>query len=114
MLIAYFDEVKYLTGRQPYQWLAGLVVNATIIRELEDQVSALAQECFGVSTLCKDSEFHAPAIFHRKDNFKEWSDPVKRIAILKTPAEDHRSTRRRRKSIRAVGASADDQLRRPR
>src|SRR4051794_39048460 len=83
MLIAYFDEVKYLPESQSYQWLAGLVVNASIIRELEDQVSSLAQECFGVSTLCKESEFHASAIFHRKENFKEWSEPAKRIDVLK-------------------------------
>ena len=83
MLIAYFDEVKYFPGSQPYQWLAGLVVNASIIRELEDQVSSLAQECFGISTLCKQSEFHASAIFHRKENFKEWSEPAKRMDVLK-------------------------------
>lgn len=82
MRIAYFDEVKYQPGSQPFYWLGGLIVDAGLVKELEAEVDALAKECFDTSTLGRDTEFHAAEIFHRKRNFKEWSDVDKRIAVI--------------------------------
>jgi hypothetical protein len=83
MLIAYFDEVKFAPPVQPYNWLAGLVVDSRLVRQLEDQVSTLAEECFGDARLGRDTEFHAASIFNRKDNFKNWGDIGRRVAVLK-------------------------------
>ncbi len=41
VLITYFDDVKYEQGRQPYQWLAGITVDAGIVRDLVRQVDGL-------------------------------------------------------------------------
>lgn len=82
MHIAYFDEVKYEAGRQPYYWLGGLIVQDTVVKQLEGEVDALAKECFQTSTLCRETEFHAAEIFHRKRNFKDWVDIEKRLAVL--------------------------------
>ena len=83
MLITYFDEVKYAQGKQPYYWLGGISLSAESIYGLEAQVGAIAKECFGTANLSKSTEFHASDIYHRKANFKEWRDPVKRVEILK-------------------------------
>jgi hypothetical protein len=83
MLLAYFDEVKFQAGTQPYYWLGGLIVDAQLIKQLEGEVDALARECFGTSTLGRGTEFHAAEIFHRKRNFKDWPDIGKRLSVLK-------------------------------
>lgn len=83
MLITYFDEVKYAEGRQPYYWLGGISLSAENIYTLENQVNALARECFGNSALAKETEFHASDIYHRKANFKAWREPAKRVEVLK-------------------------------
>jgi len=85
MLIAYFDEVKYQEGVQPYEWLAGIVVDATAVRELEEQVGALAVTAFGSSELCKATEFHASEIMAGKRNCKGKS-LVERLEILRALA----------------------------
>jgi hypothetical protein len=82
VLITYFDEVKYQAGVQPYYWLGGIVVNADAIWALEQKVSDLANECFKVATLSRDTEFHAADIFHRKKNFKSWPDIQARIGVI--------------------------------
>jgi len=87
MLITYFDEVKYCEGVQPYYWLCGITATAEMIWRLEQQVSDFAKECFGVSTLSRETEFHAAEIFHRKRNFKSWSDISRRLGVLKRLAE---------------------------
>lgn len=83
MFLIYFDEVKYDPNSQPFYWLGGLVVDAQLVKELESEVDSLAKECFGDSTLNRDTEFHAAEIFHRKRNFKQWSEIDKRLSVLK-------------------------------
>ena len=75
--------MKFQAGSQPYYWLGGVIVDAQLIRELEREVDALARECFGTSTLGRDTEFHAAEIFHRKRNFKDWPDIDKRLSVIK-------------------------------
>lgn len=83
MLLAYFDEVKFQPGAQPYYWLGGVIVDAQLVKQLEGEVDALARECFGTSTLGRDTEFHAAEIFHRKRSFKDWADIDKRLSVIK-------------------------------
>jgi uncharacterized protein DUF3800 len=80
---AYFDEVKYHSPSQPYQWLAALIIDSGLVPDLEGQVAEVAVTCFGSSSLAKDTEFHASAIFNRTENFKTWNDPSSRIDVLK-------------------------------
>jgi len=82
VLITYFDEVKH-AEKQPYYWLGGITASAESIWNLENQVSALSAEIFGTANLTRETEFHAADLFHRKRNFKGWSDISKRLDVLK-------------------------------
>jgi hypothetical protein len=83
VLIGYFDEVKYNPPRQPYYWLGAIVVPATIVRDLEVQVGALAEECFGTQILSRETEFHATDVYHRARQFRSWTDIDRRLSILR-------------------------------
>lgn len=83
MLVTYFDEVKYQPGKQRYYWLGGICATPEAIWRLETAVAALSKEVFGKGTLCRETEFHAAEIFHRKRNFKHWPDINARIDVLK-------------------------------
>lgn len=83
MLITYFDEVKYHEGRQPYYWLGGIVVDGVVIKTLEDQLSSLAEEVFGVRTLSRETEFHASDIMNGHEQFEGWNWE-KKISVLKS------------------------------
>lgn len=83
MLVVYFDEGKHAPGTQRYYWLGGIVASGDVIRSLENDVAALSTELFGTPELARDTEFHAADIFHRKKNFKDWSDIGKRLDVLK-------------------------------
>ena len=87
MRLIYFDEVKYQKGKQPYYWIGGIVVTPEVIWRLENSVSKLSKACFNVSTLSKETEFHAADIFHRKRNFKKLKNIEKRIDVLQRLAE---------------------------
>ncbi len=82
MLLIYFDEVKYQEGVQPYYWIGGIVATPEAVRHLEKAVNELSEECFEVSTLSRDTEFHARDLFHGNRNFKDWKDIERRMSIL--------------------------------
>ncbi len=71
MLITYFDEVKHQKGR-PFCWLGALVADAEVVWHLERQVDDISEEFFGRRTPCKETEFHAAAIFNGHEHFKGW------------------------------------------
>ena len=83
MLVTYFDEVKFAQGNQPYYWLGGIVAPANSIWNLERKLANLAEDCFGSKAMTNNTEFHASDIFHRKANFKNWTDSAKRVEVLK-------------------------------
>ena len=87
MLLTYFDEVKYQKGKQPYYWIGGIVVTAEMVWYLEKAVNELSEECFDVSTLSRDTEFHAKEIFHGNRNFSNWKHIGKRMSILNRLAD---------------------------
>ena len=82
MLLAYFDEVKYQEGEQPYYWIGGIVATPEMVRDLEKAVNELSEECFNAATLSKDTEFHAKEVFHGKRNFNKWKNIEKRMNVL--------------------------------
>ncbi len=86
MHIAYFDEVKYQSGNQPYFWFGCLLVPSDRVVELENEVANLSRACFGRSTLSRNTEFHAADIFRGKANFKG-VDINKRLEVLKKLVE---------------------------
>lgn len=82
MLVAYFDEVKYQRGQQPYYWLGAIIAGPEAIWHAEDAMADLSRKCFGISHLTRATEFHATDIFHRKRHFNEWRDIDKRLRLL--------------------------------
>jgi hypothetical protein len=84
MLITYFDEVKPNEPDQPFYWLGGLAVDDQVIPQLEQEINALAVNCFGAGTgLSKKTEFHATDIASGSRNFKKVRNPADRFEILK-------------------------------
>ena len=86
MRLAYFDEVKYQKGSQPYFWFAGILVTPEQVHLLETSVNTIAQDCFGSSELTRATEFHAVDIFHGKRNFKG-KPTAERLSTLKRLAK---------------------------
>jgi hypothetical protein len=84
--LIYFDEVKFQVAQQPFYWLGGLIIDADSVKSIESEVDALAKKCFGISTLRRETEFHAAEIFHRKRNFKDWSEIEKRLDVIRSLA----------------------------
>lgn len=83
MLISYFDEVKHDPTNQPYYWLMAVTLPPELIREIESQVAALSDECFGTALLSPNTEFHATDIYCRTRNFRDWRDIDRRVGVLK-------------------------------
>lgn len=84
MLVTYFDEVKPSNPEQPYYWLGGLAIDDAMIPGLEQEVNALAVDCFGAgSGLTKQTEFHATDIASGRGNFKRARNPADRFDVLK-------------------------------
>lgn len=97
MLLTYFDEVKPHEPRQPWFWMGGIIVPDTDVPALEASVGALAISCFGSGELVPQTEFHASDIFHRKGNFKSWSDIGARMHVLErltSIMDDHPTLRK--------------------
>lgn len=85
MRLVYFDEVKHHAGRQPYYWLAGLVVDAETVKRIDAELAALSTEVFGKPMLDRDTEFHAVQIYGRTGAFSDpkWVDWAPRIDLFK-------------------------------
>lgn len=84
MLLTYFDEVKPTPPDQPFYWLGGLMVDDQAVPHLEQEINALATQCFGKGTgLTKQTEFHATDIASGCGNFKKARNPAERFEILK-------------------------------
>ena len=81
-MITYFDEVKYHHKRQPYYWIAGLVVTDALLWHLEEQVNVLSEKVFGTRTLTKQTEFHASDILNGHEHFQGWPWEM-RIDVIK-------------------------------
>ena len=85
MRLVYFDEVKHHQGRQPYYWLAGLIVDAETVKRVDTELAALSNTVFGTPTLERRTEFHAVEIYGRRGIFSgsAWTEWAPRIDLFK-------------------------------
>ncbi|MBI1423768.1 MAG: DUF3800 domain-containing protein [Gammaproteobacteria bacterium] len=81
MKLIFFDEVKPEV-EYPHYHIGAICIDEEHLHQVEMQVSALANKVFGRSEMCKETEFHAAEIYHRKRNFKAWTDFSRRIDVL--------------------------------
>ena len=82
MYLIYFDEIKDNPKSQNYFWLGGLAIDTNHIKLVEKKCSEISNEYFNYPCIGRETEFHAAEIYHRKNIYKEWSDPTKRIALI--------------------------------
>ena len=81
MHLVYFDEAKPDNGLR--QFIFGAVcISEEHLPNVESQVSKIAFDALGGTVMRKENELHAADIYHRKANFKKFSDPVKRENVL--------------------------------
>lgn len=81
MKLIFFDEVKPQSD-YPHYNIGAICIDEVHLHHIEEQMSALSQDVFSSTEISKKTEFHAVEIFHRKNNFKSWSDFSKRINVL--------------------------------
>lgn len=81
MKLIFFDETKN-TEEYPHYHIGALCVDERHVLEIESKVNELSIQIFKDKRLSRKTEFHACEIYHRKKNFKDMLDPVKRIEIL--------------------------------
>jgi len=79
--LIFFDEAKDDPDYLHYH-VGGVCIDEKDLAEVEKAVSAIAAKAFGTADLTRDTELHAAEIFHRKKNFKDWTDFEKRIRLL--------------------------------
>ena len=82
MHLIYFDEVKDNAGTQNHFWVGGVAVDVNDIGAIENVVADISVRFFETPCLSSETEFHAADIIHRKKNYKSWSDPAQRIALI--------------------------------
>lgn len=81
MKLIFFDEAKD-DPDYPHYHVGGICIDEKDLAEVERAVSAIAAKAFDTADMTRDTELHAAEIFHRKKNFKDWTDFDKRIALL--------------------------------
>lgn len=86
MHLIFFDESKNDNTYQSYH-IGGIVIEDSHLLEVEALVNAIATDAFGDSRLTNATEFHAAEIFHRKKNFKDWTDFGNRVDLLRRLVE---------------------------
>lgn len=73
MHLIYFDEAKHDTNYSHYH-IGAVCIEETQLDEVEDKIKLLAEEAYGTYELTASTEFHAAEIYHRKGNFKDWTE----------------------------------------
>jgi hypothetical protein len=86
MLITYYDEVKYQSGKQDSYWLGGICVDTEGLELIEVKMNELSGDFFGNPMMGKNTEFHAVHIYHGSGIFKG-IDLHKRLTCLKSLAD---------------------------
>jgi hypothetical protein len=82
LFVTYFDEVKAMPKNGQHHYIvAGLVVPANLIGQLETAVTDLSEKYLGTRELVSASEFHASHCYFGKSHFKGRS-MSERIEIL--------------------------------
>lgn len=69
MILSYFDENKFSEDR-PLFYIGGLMVPDAKITQVEDSLSIIVRNFFGISLLTKETEIHGKELWHGKGIFK--------------------------------------------
>lgn len=86
MKLIFFDEAKQGPD-YPHYHLGAVCIDEHDLATVEARITALSVEAFGSGELSLTTEFHAAEIYHRKKNFKSWSDFNKRLHLISQFAE---------------------------
>lgn|SRR5690554_3899990 len=81
MKLIFFDETKN-NDDYPHYHIGGVGIDEEHLGKVEARINEVVKEAFGNSRLESSNELHAAEIYHRKKNFKSWSDFEQRIALL--------------------------------
>lgn len=81
MKLIYFDESKN-DEDYPYYHLGAVCIDESFLAGVEKKIQVLSEKAFETSELSAATEFHAAEIYHRKKNFKEWTDFDRRVALI--------------------------------
>lgn len=81
MKLIFFDEAKNDADYSHYH-LGGVCIDDSVLQNVEEQMQAISKDAFGAIELSEATEFHAAEIYHRKKNFKLWTDFNARISII--------------------------------
>jgi len=66
MILSYFDENKFSEDR-PLFYIGGVMVPDAKITQVEDSLSIIVRNFFGISLLTKETEIHGKELWHGKD-----------------------------------------------
>lgn len=86
MYLIFFDEAKHDTNYSHYH-IGAVCIEESQLGEVEAGIKLLAKETFGTDELTASTEFHAAEIYHRKGNFKDWTEPGRRVQLIGKLAE---------------------------
>lgn len=86
MHLIFFDESKNDTNYSHYH-IGAVCIEESHLGEVETKIKRLAKKAFGTDELTASTEFHAAQIYHRKGNFKDWTDFDLRVQLIGKLAE---------------------------
>jgi len=91
MFLSYFDENKF-SEDQPHFYIGGLMVRDALLTHVEETLSVIVSNFFGLATLTKDTEIHGKMLWHRKGPFRKRKAPerLKLIADLVSVIVDNK------------------------
>lgn len=81
MKLIFFDEAKNDDVYTHYH-IGGVCIDEEHLASVEKRISDIAAAAFGTAELSAATELHAAEIYHRKKNYKDWTDFGKRIDII--------------------------------
>ena len=81
MKLIFFDESKN-DQDYPHYHLGAVCIDESLLAGVEATIQALSEEVFETSELSAATEFHAAEIYHRKRNFKEWTNFDRRVVLV--------------------------------
>ena len=86
MHLIFFDEAKH-DSNYSYYHIGAVCIEEAQLGKVEGKIKLLAKETFETDELTASTEFHAAEIYHRKGNFKNWTDPGRRVQLIGKLAE---------------------------
>lgn len=86
MKLIFFDESKPEKEHQFFQ-IGAICLDERNIVSVENLMSTLSNDIFGSTETTNETEFHASEIYHRKKNFKDWTDHTERLKVIERLTE---------------------------